>query len=80
MPRTYRACLIGCGRMGATIDDEVAGRPDRYLWQPFSHAAAAVACDRTDLVAVSDIDRRESGIHTATLRCRASLHRLSPDD
>ena len=23
MPRTYRACLIGCGRMGATIDDEV---------------------------------------------------------
>ena len=55
MPRTYRACLIGCGRMGATIDDEVEGRPDRYLWQPFSHAAAAVACNRTDLVAVSDI-------------------------
>ena len=55
MPRTYRACLIGCGRMGATIDDEVEGRPDRHLWQPFSHAAAAVACDRTDLVAVSDV-------------------------
>ena len=55
MPRTYRACLIGCGRMGATIDDEVEGRPDRDLWQPFSHAAAAVACDRTDLVAVADV-------------------------
>ena len=55
MPRTYKACLIGCGRMGATIDDEVAGRPDSFIWQPFSHAAAAVACERTDLVAVSDV-------------------------
>ena len=41
--------------MGATIDDEVEGRPDSYLWQPFSHAAATVACDRTDLVAVADV-------------------------
>ena len=41
--------------MGATIDDEVADRPDSFIWQPFSHAAAAIACDRTDLVAVSDI-------------------------
>ena len=55
MPRTYKACLIGCGRMGATIDDEVAGRADSFIWQPFSHAAAAVACERTDLVAVSDV-------------------------
>lgn len=55
MPRTYKTCLIGCGRMGATIDDEVANRPDSFIWQPFSHAAAAVACDRTDLVAVSDM-------------------------
>ena len=55
MPHTYKACLIGCGRMGATIDDEVAGRPDSFIWQPFSHAAAAVACERTDLVAVSDV-------------------------
>ena len=80
MPRTYGACLIGCGRMGATIDDEVEGRPDSYLWQPFSHAAAAVACDRTDLVAVADVVAEESGIHTTTLRCRARLHRLSADD
>ena len=55
MPKQYRACLIGCGRMGATIDDEMAGRPERFLWIPYSHAAAAVACDRTDLVAVSDV-------------------------
>ena len=55
MSETYSACLVGCGRMGATIDDEVAGRPDSFLWMPFSHAAAAVACDRTRLVAVSDV-------------------------
>ena len=40
--------------MGATIDDEVEGQPDSILWQPFSHAAVAAACVRTDLVAVSD--------------------------
>jgi predicted dehydrogenase len=55
MPEKYRTCLIGCGRMGATIDDEVAGRPDSFLWIPFSHAAACVACDRIDFVAVSDV-------------------------
>lgn len=51
----YRTCLIGCGRMGTTIDDEVAPRPDSYLWLPYSHAAACVACDRTELVAVCDV-------------------------
>jgi len=55
MSTTYKACLIGCGRMGATIDDEVRGRPDDFLWIPFSHAAACVACERTELIAVSDI-------------------------
>ncbi len=51
----YHAALIGCGRMGATIDDEVADRPNSERWIPFSHAAAAVACERTDLIAVSDV-------------------------
>lgn len=55
MAERYRAVLIGCGRMGATIDDEVQDRPDRHLWLPYSHAAAAVACERTELVAVSDV-------------------------
>lgn len=54
MPPTYRACLIGCGRMGATIDDEVRDRPDSKLFLPYSHAAALEACDRVDLVAVCD--------------------------
>ena len=56
MTKTYRAALIGCGRMGATIDDEVRDHPLSYLWLPYSHAAAVVACDRTELVAVSDVD------------------------
>ena len=52
--KIYRAGLVGCGRMGATIDDEVAGRPDAKRFLPYSHAAAIVASDRTDLVAVCD--------------------------
>ncbi len=55
MPTQYRTCLIGCGRMGATIDDEIRDRPDSYLWIPYSHAAACVACDRIEFVAVSDV-------------------------
>ena len=54
MPDTYRVALIGCGRMGATIDDEVRDRQHSDLWIPYSHAAAVVACDRTELVSVSD--------------------------
>ena len=54
MASTYRAGLVGCGRMGATIDDEVKNRPDSELFLPYSHAAAVSACARTDLVAVCD--------------------------
>ncbi len=49
----YRAALVGCGRMGAFIDNEVAGRSTSVL--PYSHAAGYEACDRTDLVAGSDM-------------------------
>jgi len=54
MSATYRVGLIGCGRMGATIDDEVKDRPNAHLYLPYSHAAAIVACERMELVAVSD--------------------------
>jgi predicted dehydrogenase len=54
MPKTYRVGLVGCGRMGATIDDEVKDRPNAQLYLPYSHAAAIVACERMELVAVSD--------------------------
>ena len=55
MSKQYKACLIGCGRMGATIDDEVRNRPDSFLWIPYSHAAGYVAVEDTALVAVSDV-------------------------
>ena len=48
VPRRYRAALIGCGRMGAFIDNEVAA-PHAY-----SHAAGYLECPRTELVALSD--------------------------
>src|SRR5215207_3686487 len=51
--RTYRAAIVGCSRMGAFIDNEVAGRNDVVL--PYSHAAGYEACERTDLIAGSDL-------------------------
>ena len=55
MSKVYRVCLIGCGRMGATIDDEIKGRFDSSRWQPYSHAAAYTSVESTELVAVSDV-------------------------
>lgn len=55
MGKTYRVALIGCGRMGATIDDEVKDRPHSNLWLPYSHAAGHVAVESTELIAVSDV-------------------------
>lgn len=52
--KRYKVGLIGCGRMGATIDDEVRNHPHSFLWLPYSHAAGYMAVERTELVAVSD--------------------------
>ena len=60
MSKTYTAALIGCGRMGATIDDEVRDRPNSFLWLPYSHAAGYTGVDRTDLIAVSDVDMEKA--------------------
>ena len=49
---TCRAALIGCSRMGAFIDNEMP--PDNHRL-PYSHAAGYTACDRTDLIALSDV-------------------------
>jgi predicted dehydrogenase len=72
MAQTYRVGLVGCGRMGTTIDDEVRDRPNARLFLPYSHAAAVVACERTELVAVCDpvADKAETarqryGAHSA---------------
>ena len=49
MSKQFRASLVGCGRMGATIDDE--GNSEL----PFSHAAGYTAVENVDLVAVVDV-------------------------
>ena len=54
MKPQYRACIVGCGRMGGTIDEEVRGGPNAILL-PYSHAAGYTACERTTIVAAADI-------------------------
>ena len=51
--KTYRAAVIGCSRMGGFIDNEVVG--SATVVPPYSHGAGYDACDRTDLVACSDL-------------------------
>jgi len=46
---SYRAAVIGCGRIGSTIDDEQQNRPQfRYPW---AHAPAYIEAKGVDLVA-----------------------------
>ena len=52
--KTYRAALIGCSRMGAFIDNE-SSPGDLAHRLPYSHAACYETCDRTELVACSDL-------------------------
>ena len=47
--KNYRAAVIGCGRMGAFIDNEVVDVPGHV--PPYGHTAVFTACDRTDLIA-----------------------------
>ncbi|MDP6597159.1 MAG: Gfo/Idh/MocA family oxidoreductase [Candidatus Poribacteria bacterium] len=50
---TYRGAIIGCGRIGSTIDDEQVTRPQfRYPW---AHAPAVIEATGVELVAASDL-------------------------
>lgn len=55
--KRYRAAIIGLGRMGSTIDDEVTD-----VERPFSIASSCTASDRLELVAGCDLraDRRSA--------------------
>ncbi len=82
---SYRVCLVGCGRMGATIDDEIAD-PKRDVWIPFSHAAGYAACEQTELVAVCDVDqtkaesiRERYGAERAYTDYREMIREMEPD-
>ena len=52
--RLYRAAVVGCGRMGSTIDDEHIGMP-HYPW-PWAHAPAIIEARNVELAAASDVD------------------------
>ena len=49
--KTYRAALIGCGRMAGPIEEEVRDLPGMVL--PYAHGDGFEACERTDLVALT---------------------------
>ena len=51
----YRAAVVGCGRMGSTIDDEHIGMP-HYPW-PWAHAPAFIEARGVELCAAADVDR-----------------------
>lgn len=51
--KLYRVCIVGCGRMGGTIDEEVRSTPHGAL--PYSHAAGYTAYERTTIVAGADV-------------------------
>ena len=53
--RMHRAAVVGCGRMGSTIDDEQIGRPS-YPW-PWAHAPAIIEARNVELVAGADVDQ-----------------------
>ena len=53
---TYRVGIIGCGRMASTMDDEKRRQPGRVP-QPGVLAAAYGKAERTEVVAVADINR-----------------------
>lgn len=54
---TYRVGVIGCGRIGSTIDDEVQGNTSVIL--PFSHTAAYMEEPRVQVVAAADVDPKK---------------------
>lgn len=54
---TYKGAVVGCGRMGSTIDDEHIGMP-HYPW-PWAHAPAMIEARGIDLVAASDADQEK---------------------
>ena len=52
---TYRGAVVGCGRMGSTIDDEHIG--NATLPWPWAHAPAMIEARGVDLVAGADVDQ-----------------------
>ena len=78
MANQYRVCIIGCGRMGGTIDEEVKG--GRHPALPYSHAAGYTAYERTTIVAASDVVEEKGGICLLKMEYPQTIRGLSGDD
>ncbi len=53
----YRGAVIGCGRIGSTIDDEHVNQPQfRYPW---AHAPAIIEAKGVELVTASDLVKEQ---------------------
>ncbi|MFQ6043959.1 MAG: Gfo/Idh/MocA family protein [Candidatus Poribacteria bacterium] len=81
---TYRGAVIGCGRMGSTIDDEHIGMP-HYPW-PWAHAPAMIEAKGVELVAGADVDpakledfKRRWGVTALYTDYREMVEKECPD-
>jgi len=75
----YRAAVVGCGRMGSTVDDE-------WGYGPHSHTACYMAIQETTVVAASDVleEKRNAyrerwGVETVYEDYREMLAKERPD-
>jgi predicted dehydrogenase len=81
--RTYRVAIIGSGRMGGLIEDEL---PVGYPGKPYGHISAYRAVDRTQVVAVANrgaerLTRYQErfGVARTYLDYREMIEREAPD-
>ena len=58
--KTYRAAVIGLGRMGSTFDDEI--RQGGQFFMPYCHAPTYAASPHTELVAGADPHAEQGAI------------------
>ena len=82
---TSKVAIVGCGRMGTTIDDEVKEHP-LYGRLPYSHAACYTAVEETEMVACSDVveekverTKQRYGIASGYSDYREMIEKEKPD-
>ena len=47
----YQVAIIGTGRMGGLIEDEL---PVNQFWKPYGHFSAYEAIEETDVIAIAN--------------------------
>lgn len=83
MSSKYRVAIIGTGRMGGLIEDEI---PAGHFYKPYSHFSAYAAIPETEVVAVANrgserLERfaKRFGITNTYLDYRAMIEQERPD-